>query len=67
MRIMIKGSLYSIEEIELCDNGVSVMLSKNRQVFLRFATSEDRDDFMRRMLVNGYAEITENEVIWRYV
>ena len=28
MRIMIKGSLYSVEEIELCDNGVNVILSK---------------------------------------
>lgn len=67
MRIMIKGSLYSVEEIELCDNGANIILSKNRQVFLRFATSKDRDDFMRCMLVNGYAEITENEVIWRCV
>lgn len=65
MRIMIKGSLYSVEEIELCDNGVNVMLSKNRHVFLRFATSEARDDFMQCMLVKGYAEITEDEVIWR--
>ena len=64
MRIMIRGSLYSVEEIELCDNGVNIILSKNRQVFLRFATSKDRDDFMRCMLVKGYAEITENEVIW---
>lgn len=64
MRIMIRGSLYSVEEIELCDNDVNIILSKNRQVFLRFATAKDRDDFMRCMLVKGYADITENEVIW---
>lgn len=65
MRIMIKGSLYSVEEIKLCDNEVKVILSKNRQVFLRFGTSEATDDFMQRMLVKGYAEIAENEVVCR--
>ena len=65
MRIMFKGELYSVQEIEFCDDdGVNIILPENRQLLVSFKISKDRDDFMQRMLVEGYAEIIENRVVW---